>query len=114
MELGYWTAAGVLIVHAAIAYADALCIRSAGEKSSGENHEDASSEPEAHQPLAAGQIFTLLYPLFLRQCPNANATKLHKSTICNFTCPDLIGARRNVFYVGGRYSRSPGGALNVH
>jgi len=41
MELGYWTAAGVLIVHAAIAYADALCIRSAGEKSSGENHEDA-------------------------------------------------------------------------
>ena len=41
MELGYWTAAGVLIVHAAIAYSDALCIRSAGEKSSGENHEDA-------------------------------------------------------------------------
>ena len=43
MELGYWTAAGVLIVHAAIAYADALCIRSAGEKSSGDNHEDALS-----------------------------------------------------------------------
>lgn len=43
LDLGDWTAAGVLIVHAAIAYADALCIRSAGEKSSGENHEDALS-----------------------------------------------------------------------
>lgn len=41
MDLEYWTAAGVLIVHSGIAYADALCIQKAGEKSSGENHEDA-------------------------------------------------------------------------
>lgn len=26
MELDYWTAAGVLIVHSAFAYSDALCI----------------------------------------------------------------------------------------
>ena len=41
MELEYWTAAGVLIVHSAIAYADALCIKNAGAKSIGEDHEDA-------------------------------------------------------------------------
>ena len=41
MDIEYWTAAGVLIVHSGIAYADALCIQKAGEKSSGENHEDA-------------------------------------------------------------------------
>lgn len=41
MELGYWTAAGVLIVHSAIAYADALTIRLSGQKSAGEDHEDA-------------------------------------------------------------------------
>jgi hypothetical protein len=41
MELEYWTAAGVLIVHSSIAYTDALCIKQAGLKSVGENHEDA-------------------------------------------------------------------------
>lgn len=41
MDLEYWTAAGVLIVHAAIAYADALAIRLSGQKSAGEDHEDA-------------------------------------------------------------------------
>lgn len=41
IELEYFTAAGVLIVHAAIAYADALCIKLSGVKSVGENHEDA-------------------------------------------------------------------------
>ena len=41
MEFEYWTAAGVLIVHSAIAYADALCIKLAGVKSAGEDHEDA-------------------------------------------------------------------------
>ena len=39
LELGYWTAAAVLIVHSAIAYADALCIKLSGQKSAGENHE---------------------------------------------------------------------------
>ncbi len=40
-ELEYWTAAGVLIVHSAIAFADALSIKLAGVKSVGEDHEDA-------------------------------------------------------------------------
>ncbi|HCY78071.1 MAG TPA: hypothetical protein DHV28_19365 [Ignavibacteriales bacterium] len=34
----YWNAAGVLIVHAAIAYADAICIKYGGVKSQGEDH----------------------------------------------------------------------------
>lgn len=41
MELDYPTAAGVLIVHSAIAYADAVCIMLSGQRSSGENHEEA-------------------------------------------------------------------------
>lgn len=41
MDLQYWTAAGVLIVHSAIAFADALAIKMSGQKSAGENHEDA-------------------------------------------------------------------------
>jgi hypothetical protein len=41
MELEYWTAAGVLIVHSAIAYADSLCIKLTGVKSTGEDHEDS-------------------------------------------------------------------------
>lgn len=40
MELEYWTAAGVLIVHSAIAYTDSLCIKLAGVRSIGESHED--------------------------------------------------------------------------
>lgn len=39
-ELEYHTAAGVLVVHSAIAYADALCIKLSGQRSAGENHED--------------------------------------------------------------------------
>jgi len=41
MELDYWTASGVLIVHSAIAFSDALSIKLSGLKSIGENHEDA-------------------------------------------------------------------------
>ena len=41
MDLEYWTAAGVLIVHSAIAFTDALSIKLSGVKSVGENHEDA-------------------------------------------------------------------------
>lgn len=41
IELEYFTAAGVLIVHSAIAFTDALCIKLAGVKSVGEDHEDA-------------------------------------------------------------------------
>ncbi len=43
MDLEYWTAAGVLIVHAAIAYADALCIQQAGVRSGADNHEEAAA-----------------------------------------------------------------------
>lgn len=41
IDLEYWTAAGVIIVHSAIAFADTLCIKLSGTKSVGENHEDA-------------------------------------------------------------------------
>lgn len=37
-EFEYWNAAGVLIVHAAIAYTDSLSIRRGGVKSKGEDH----------------------------------------------------------------------------
>ena len=40
MELEYWTAASVPLVHSAIAFADALCIKLSGQRSSGENHEE--------------------------------------------------------------------------
>jgi hypothetical protein len=39
MDFEYWTAAAVLIVHSAIAFADALCIKLSGQRSSGDNHE---------------------------------------------------------------------------
>lgn len=38
MEYEYWNAAGVLIVHAAIAYSDAICIKYGGVKSQSEDH----------------------------------------------------------------------------
>ncbi len=37
-EFEYWNAAGLLIVHAAIAYTDALTIKFGGVKSKGEDH----------------------------------------------------------------------------
>lgn len=40
-EYEYWNAAGVLIVHAAIAYADAVSIKFGGVKSQSENHYEA-------------------------------------------------------------------------
>lgn len=42
MEFDYPNAAGVLYVHAAIAYADAVCIALSGKKSSSEDHEDVA------------------------------------------------------------------------
>lgn len=42
-EFEYWNAAGVLIVHAAIALADAVTVRQAGVKSAGEDHSQAAS-----------------------------------------------------------------------
>lgn len=40
-HLAYWNAAGVLYVHAAIAFADAVSIRLKGMKSTSDNHLDA-------------------------------------------------------------------------
>src|SRR5882672_1999185 len=37
-EFEYWNAAGLLIIHAAIAYTDALTIKVGGVKSQGEDH----------------------------------------------------------------------------
>ncbi len=37
-DYNYYNAAGVLIVHSAIAYSDAICIRIGGIKVSGDNH----------------------------------------------------------------------------
>jgi hypothetical protein len=37
-EFEYWNAAGVLIIHAAIAYTDALTIKVGGVKSQGDDH----------------------------------------------------------------------------
>ena len=39
-EFEYWNAAGPLIVHAAIAYTDAITIKLAGVKSRGQDHDD--------------------------------------------------------------------------
>lgn len=39
-EFEYWNASGVLIVHAAIAIADAIAIKLAGVKSRGEEHHE--------------------------------------------------------------------------
>jgi len=39
-EFQYWNAAGVLIVHAAIALADAIAIKMGGVKSRGSDHQD--------------------------------------------------------------------------
>ena len=40
-EFEYWTPAGVLLVHASIAYADAISIGRLGQKSASEAHQDA-------------------------------------------------------------------------
>lgn len=42
-EYEYWNAAGILIVHAAIAYADAIAIKIGGVKSQGEDHHDTAA-----------------------------------------------------------------------
>ncbi len=39
-EYEYWNAAGVLIVHAAIAYGDAVTIKYGGVKSRGDDHQE--------------------------------------------------------------------------
>lgn len=50
MELEYWTAAGVLIVHSVIALTDALCIKLSGQRSAGDDHEGAVEFVDALLP----------------------------------------------------------------
>lgn len=38
LEFGYYNAAGVLYIHSAIAYSDAITIKLSGKKSSGQKH----------------------------------------------------------------------------
>lgn len=54
-EYEYWNAAGLLIVHAAIAYADALTIRIAGVKSQGEDHHEAIALLREHTAASEAQ-----------------------------------------------------------
>jgi hypothetical protein len=42
-EYEYWNAAGVLLVHSAIAYSDAICIKYGGTKSQSEDHHQVVS-----------------------------------------------------------------------
>ncbi len=42
-EYEYWNASGVLIIHAGIAYSDAICIKYGGVKSQGEDHNQVIS-----------------------------------------------------------------------
>lgn len=43
IEFEYWNAAGVLIVHSAIAYADSVSIKYAGVKCQGEDHNQTAT-----------------------------------------------------------------------
>jgi HEPN domain-containing protein len=52
-QFEYWNAAGVLIVHAAIAYADAISIRLGSVKSRGEDHHETIALLE--ELLTAGE-----------------------------------------------------------
>ena len=52
-EFEYWNASGVLIVHAAIALADAIAIKLAGTKSRGEDHHETIALLE--QVVAQGE-----------------------------------------------------------
>lgn len=59
MDFEYWTAAGVLIVHSAIAYTDALCIQQGGQRSTGEDHENAVELLEKTIPSVDGKMKAL-------------------------------------------------------
>jgi hypothetical protein len=54
-EYEYWNAAGLLMVHAAIAYTDAMTIRIAGVKSQGEDHHEAIALLREHTAVTEAQ-----------------------------------------------------------
>ena len=55
-EFEYWNAAGVLVVHAAIAYTDAITIAAGGVKSRGEDHMAAADLLREIVPLDEGGL----------------------------------------------------------
>jgi hypothetical protein len=82
MELEYWTAAGVLIVHAAIAYADALSIQQAGVRSSSDNHDEAAVLLDESVAASEGKVEAIQQ---LRR---------------------IMGEKTRVSYLGEMYSRN--------
>ena len=80
-EYEYWNAAGVLFVHSAIAYADAVTIKFGGVKSQGEDHI---------------QVVTLLKEILAASDENKRAfTQLEK----------IIVHKTSVSYAGDVYSK---------
>ena len=80
-EYGYWNAAGLLIDHSAIAYADAVSIKFGGVKSQGEDH---------------NQTVTLLKEILAASDENQRAYKhLEK----------IIAHKTSVSYSGDVYNR---------
>lgn len=90
-EYEYWNAAGVLIVHAAIAYADAISIKYRGERCKGEDH------------MAAIEI--------LRQIVNANPDT-EKRVVRHFE--EMISEKNRVSYEGEVYRQKEIDALWKH
>ena len=60
MELEYWTAAGVLVIHSAIAFSDALCIKLGGVRSAADDHDDAIALLESIATEAADKMRDVL------------------------------------------------------
>ena len=80
-EYEYWNAAGVLIVHSAIAYADAVTIKFGGVKSQGEDH---------------NQVITLLKELLPGEEENRKASQQLER---------IIAHKNSVSYSGDVYGR---------
>lgn len=90
-EYEYWNAAGVLIVHAAIAYADAISIKFRGERSKGDDH------------MAAIEI--------LRQIANSEA-EAGKRVVRHFE--EVISEKNRVSYEGEVYRQKEIDSLWKH
>jgi hypothetical protein len=56
----YWNAAGVLIVHSAIAYGDAVTIKLGGVKSKGDNHQALVNLLDSIIPVSSDKNKALL------------------------------------------------------
>ncbi len=87
---GYYNAAGVLIIHSAIAYADAITIKFSSQKVSGESHYD---------------IIALLKNVLPSHLKNDSAMQHFKK---------MIDHKNIVSYSGDVYSRPDIDKLNKH